>query len=74
MQRLYYDTNVKATTAILATFSTAVFGYGIIGLLRPIIIYPGEMVFWTNLPTVAVFQTLHRDHSASFKRLKVHPS
>ncbi|VDB91635.1 unnamed protein product [Peniophora sp. CBMAI 1063] len=70
VQRLYYDTNVQATTAILATFSTAVFGYGIIGLLRPIIIYPGEMVFWTNLPTVAVFQTLHRDHLASFKRLK----
>ena len=71
VQRLYYDTNVKATTAVLATFSTAVFGYGIIGLLRPLIIYPGEMVFWQNLPTVAVYQTLHRDAENNLKRVKV---
>lgn len=25
--QLYYDTNVEATTAVLATFSTACFGY-----------------------------------------------
>ncbi|KZV65129.1 oligopeptide transporter [Peniophora sp. CONT] len=70
VQRLYYDTNVQATTAVLATFSTAVFGYGIIGILRPLIIYPGEMVFWQNLPTVAVYQTLHRDTVNNSKRVK----
>ena len=27
LMQLYYDTNVHATTAVLATFSTACFGY-----------------------------------------------
>jgi len=44
--QLYYDTKVTATTAVLATFSSAVFGYGIVGLLRPLTVYPSEMVYW----------------------------
>lgn len=46
VQRLYYDTHVEATTAVLATFSTACFGYGLVGLLRPLTVYPSEMVYW----------------------------
>ncbi|GJJ10751.1 hypothetical protein Clacol_004979 [Clathrus columnatus] len=71
VQRLFYDSKVNATTAVLATFSTACFGYGIVGLLRPLTVYPAEMVYWTNLPTVAVFQTLHFDKTQTSKRLKV---
>ncbi|KAI9059790.1 oligopeptide transporter [Trametes sanguinea] len=71
VQRLYYDTNVEATTAILATFSTACFGYGLVGLLRPLTVYPSEMVYWTNLPTVSIFQALHFDSSSNHKRLKL---
>ena len=44
--QLFYDTKVHATTAVLATFSTAVFGYGLVGLLRPLTVYPSEMVYW----------------------------
>ncbi|KAF5311075.1 hypothetical protein D9619_007886 [Psilocybe cf. subviscida] len=71
VQRLYYDTNVEATTAILATFSTACFGYGLVGILRPLTVYPSEMVYWTNLPTVSVFQALHFDTAANFKRVRL---
>lgn len=71
VQRLYYDTNVHATTAVLATFSTACFGYGIVGLLRPLTVYPSEMVYWFNLPTVSVFQALHFDTTANLKRVKL---
>ncbi|KAH7929974.1 OPT superfamily oligopeptide transporter [Leucogyrophana mollusca] len=71
VQRLYYDTDVKATTAILATFSTACFGYGLVGILRPLTVYPSEMVYWTNLPTVSIFQALHFDSAANHKRLKL---
>ncbi|KAF4583571.1 hypothetical protein EYR38_002324 [Pleurotus pulmonarius] len=46
VQRLYYDTRVSASTAVLATFSTACFGYGIVGILRPLSIYPSDMVYW----------------------------
>ncbi|KAI0306870.1 OPT oligopeptide transporter protein-domain-containing protein [Multifurca ochricompacta] len=71
VQRLYYDMKVRATTAVLATFSTAVFGYGIVGLLRPLTVYPSEMVYWTNLPTVSIFQALHFDTSANHKRVRL---
>ncbi|TFK71695.1 oligopeptide transporter [Pluteus cervinus] len=71
VQRLFYNTNVGATTAVLATFSTACFGYGLVGLLRPLTVYPSEMVYWGNLPTVAVFQALHFDTAANTKRLKL---
>ncbi|KAM6503339.1 oligopeptide transporter [Amanita muscaria] len=73
VQRLYYNTHVQATTAVLATFSTACFGYGLVGLLRPLTVYPSEMVYWGNLPTVSVFQTLHFSSSSvtNSKRLKL---
>ncbi|RPD55663.1 oligopeptide transporter [Lentinus tigrinus ALCF2SS1-7] len=70
VQRLYYETNVEATTAVLATFSTACFGYGLVGLLRPLTVYPSEMVYWANLPTVSIFQALHFDTKENHKRLK----
>ncbi|KAI9467329.1 oligopeptide transporter [Lactarius psammicola] len=71
VQRLYYDTRVHASTAILATFSTAVFGYGIVGLLRPLTVYPSEMVYWSNLPTVSIFQALHFDNTSNHKRVRL---
>ncbi|KAF9446473.1 oligopeptide transporter [Macrolepiota fuliginosa MF-IS2] len=71
VQRLYYDTHVEATTAVLATFSTACFGYGLVGLLRPLTVYPSEMVYWGNLPTVSVFQALHFNNSENGKRVKL---
>ncbi|KAH8093910.1 OPT oligopeptide transporter protein-domain-containing protein [Cristinia sonorae] len=71
VQRLFYDTNVSATTAVLATFSTGLFGYGVVGLLRPLTVYPSEMVYWRHLPTVSIFQALHYDSAANAKRLKL---
>lgn len=35
-KQLFYNANVNAATAVLATFSTACFGYGLVGLLRPL--------------------------------------
>ncbi|KAH9998274.1 oligopeptide transporter [Russula vinacea] len=71
VQRLFYDTKVRATTAVLATFSTAVFGYGIVGLLRPLTVYPSEMVYWLNLPNVSIFQGLHFNTAANHKRVRL---
>ncbi|KAG6841278.1 hypothetical protein C0991_000256 [Blastosporella zonata] len=71
VQRLYYDTHVEALTAVLATFSTACFGYGLTGVLRPLTVYPSEMVYWGNLPNVAVFQALHFDATGNGKRVKL---
>ncbi|KAI9447707.1 OPT oligopeptide transporter protein-domain-containing protein [Lactarius indigo] len=59
VQRLYYDTKVTASTAILSTFSTAVFG------LRD----RRESVYWSSLPTVSIFQALHFDNDSNHKRM-----
>ncbi|CAE6455014.1 unnamed protein product [Rhizoctonia solani] len=71
VQRLFYNAEVNATTAVLATFSTASFGYGLVGLLRPLTVYPSEMVYWGNLPTVTTFQALHWDKTTTSKRLQL---
>ncbi|KAG8768545.1 hypothetical protein FRC12_005500, partial [Ceratobasidium sp. 428] len=71
VQRLFYDADVNASTAVLATFSTACFGYGLVGLLRPLTVYPSEMVYWANLPTVTTFQALHWDKTSTSKRLQL---
>ncbi|ESK88505.1 peptide transporter mtd1 [Moniliophthora roreri MCA 2997] len=71
VQRLFYDTNVSSLTAILGTFSTACFGMGLVGILRPLTVYPSEMVYWGNLPTVSVFQALHFDTVGNAKRKKL---
>ncbi|KAF8610390.1 oligopeptide transporter [Ceratobasidium sp. AG-I] len=71
VQRLFYDAEVSASTAVLATFSTACFGYGLVGLLRPLTVFPSEMVYWANLPTVTTFQALHWDKTATSKRLQL---
>ncbi|KAF8328081.1 OPT oligopeptide transporter protein-domain-containing protein [Cantharellus anzutake] len=71
VQKLFYSANVNATTAVLATFSTGMFGYGLVGLLRPLTVYPAEMVYWGQLPIVTVFQSLHWDKKSARKRLKL---
>lgn len=45
--------------------------YGLVGLLRPLTVYPSEMVYWSNLPTVSIFQALHFDVKGNSKRVKV---
>ncbi|EJD50718.1 oligopeptide transporter [Auricularia subglabra TFB-10046 SS5] len=71
IQRLFYNSNPGAVTAIMATFSTACFGYGLTGLLRPLSVYPSFMVYWASLPNVTVFQALHFDKGASTRRVKI---
>ncbi|EPT02055.1 hypothetical protein FOMPIDRAFT_1119079 [Fomitopsis schrenkii] len=71
VQRLYYDTEVEALTAVLAIFSTSCFGYGLVGLLRPLTVYPSEMVYWLNLPSVSIFQAMHFSSSENKGRIKL---
>ncbi|KAF2663875.1 OPT peptide transporter Mtd1 [Microthyrium microscopicum] len=69
VERLFYDTTVQASTAVLATFSISLCGFVLAGILRPLIVYPAEMVYWSTLPQVVLFQSLHFDPKANKKRL-----
>jgi hypothetical protein len=69
IERLFYDRAVTATTAVLATFSISLCGFVLAGILRPLIVYPAEMVYWSTLPQVLLFQNLHFDRKANRGRL-----
>lgn len=70
-QKLFYtDIPVTSTTAILSVLSIGLFGYGLAGIFRPIIVYPAEMVYWGTLPLVDLFQAFHWDKTFSSKRVK----
>ncbi|TDZ31976.1 Oligopeptide transporter 4 [Colletotrichum spinosum] len=69
VERLFYDRAVTATTAILTTFSISLCGFVLAGVLRPLIVYPAEMVYWSTLPQVVLYQNLHFDRKANRDRL-----
>ncbi|KAJ4165869.1 hypothetical protein LMH87_007479 [Akanthomyces muscarius] len=70
VERLFYNKAVTASTAILATFSISLCGFVLAGVLRPLIVYPAEMVYWSTLPQVVLFQNLHFDRAANKARLE----
>ncbi|PWN48109.1 OPT superfamily oligopeptide transporter [Violaceomyces palustris] len=60
VQKLFYPgIPVTATNAVLSILSISCFGFGLAGLLRPITVYPAQMVFWGTLPQVDLFQALN---------------
>ncbi|TKY86311.1 hypothetical protein EX895_005136 [Sporisorium graminicola] len=70
-QKLFYpEIKVTTTTAVLSVLSIGLFGYGLAGIFRPIIVYPAEMVYWGTLPLVDMFQAFHWEQSFSTKRVK----
>lgn len=68
--KLFYDDSITAPMAVFGLLSIGVLGVGLVGLLRPIIIYPSEMVYWYTLPMVAVFSMLHHERGKDRKRIK----
>ncbi|KAG8412708.1 hypothetical protein J3458_013149 [Metarhizium acridum] len=69
VERLFYDRPVSATTAVLGTFSISLCGFVLAGVLRPLIVYPAEMVYWSTLPQVVLYQNLHFDQRENRSRL-----
>jgi OPT family oligopeptide transporter len=70
IERLFYDRSISATTAVLATFSISLCGFVLAGALRSLIVYPAEMVYWSTLPQVVLFQKLHFNRKANKELLK----
>jgi OPT family oligopeptide transporter len=70
VERLFYDKTISATTAVLATFSISLCGFVLAGVLRPLVVYPAEMVYWLTLPQVILFQNLHFDREKNKERLR----
>ncbi|KAL5340174.1 OPT oligopeptide transporter protein-domain-containing protein [Aspergillus crustosus] len=69
VERLFYGIHISKATAVLSTFSIALCGFVLAGVLRPLIVYPAEMVYWSTLPQVVLYQNLHFDTKANKRRL-----
>ncbi|PWN34798.1 OPT superfamily oligopeptide transporter [Meira miltonrushii] len=69
-QKLFYDVPLTATNVTLTTLSIGMYGYGLAGLLRPLLLYPSSMVYWPNIPLVQLFQRLHWDQLADSRPLR----
>ncbi|KXS11301.1 oligopeptide transporter 4 [Gonapodya prolifera JEL478] len=70
IQRLFYKQNFGPAYGILLILTTQIAGYGMAGLGRAILVEPPSMWWPTNLPTVALFKTLHEKSYES--RMGVH--
>ncbi|CEH14454.1 peptide transporter mtd1 [Ceraceosorus bombacis] len=70
VQRLFYpQSSLDTTTVLFGLFSISIIGFVIAGVLRPLIVYPAEMVYWTQLPQISLMQSLHYDVAKNKKRL-----
>ncbi|KAF8271942.1 OPT oligopeptide transporter protein-domain-containing protein [Lactarius quietus] len=72
VQRLYYNTTPNGTASIFLLFSSQLLGYGIGGLMRPVLLYPSKMLYPGILPLVSMFDAFFKEgstmHSESNKK------
>lgn len=71
VQSLWYDEQPNAASAIFMLLSSQCIGYGIIGMMRKMFIYPTKFVWPLALPLATTFQSMHLDKTLARKRLKV---
>ncbi|KAI0066210.1 OPT superfamily oligopeptide transporter [Artomyces pyxidatus] len=64
VQRLYYNITPNGGASIFLLFSSQLLGYGIGGLMRPILLYPSKMLYPGVLPLVSMFDAFYKDNSA----------
>lgn len=57
---LYYNIKPNAGVGIFTLIGSQLIGYGLAGLMRSFLVYPTYIVFPNLLPTVQLFDALHR--------------
>ncbi|KAG6376474.1 OPT oligopeptide transporter protein-domain-containing protein [Boletus reticuloceps] len=70
VQRLYYNITPNAAISIFLLFSSQLLGYGIGGVLRPILLYPSKMLYPSVLPLISMFDAFFRDGATARRKLK----
>ncbi len=71
VHRLFYNTRINAGIGIFMLFASQLLGYGLVGVLRKILIYPTNMFYPQQLPLASTIHTLHRDKHEVKQKLKV---
>ncbi|KAF4988127.1 hypothetical protein FGRMN_9957 [Fusarium graminum] len=71
VQKLWYGGYPNQAAGIFITLSSQLIGYGVAGLMRPVLLYPTKMLYPANLPITTVMETLHKPRSETRKRFQV---
>ncbi|KAI0317705.1 OPT oligopeptide transporter protein-domain-containing protein [Amylostereum chailletii] len=71
VQRLYYNTTPNAAASIFMLFSSQFLGYGIGGLMRPILLYPSKMLYPGILPLTSMLDAFFKHGADNRKKLRL---
>jgi OPT family oligopeptide transporter len=71
VQSLYYNETPNAGSAIFMLLSSQMLGYGFLGVMRKLFVYPTKMLWPLQLPLASLFQSLHLNKALAKKRLRV---
>ncbi|KAF9437307.1 hypothetical protein BGZ76_001256 [Entomortierella beljakovae] len=66
---LYFHHRIGALGSILLIITTQCVGYGMAGSLRKYLVYPAEMVWWSNLVKIVFFNAMHNTDEFKQKRM-----
>ncbi|KAJ7128699.1 peptide transporter MTD1 [Mycena epipterygia] len=68
---LYYGIAVNAGVGIFTLIGSQLMGYGLGGIMRSFLVYPTYMVYPSLLPTVQLFDALHRGKKIFLQKKRV---
>ncbi|KAJ7132712.1 peptide transporter MTD1 [Mycena filopes] len=68
---LYYHVQPNAGVGIFTLIGSQLLGYGLGGIMRSFLVYPTYMVFPSLLPTVQLFDALHRGKKIFLQKKRV---
>lgn len=70
-QDLYYHVRPNAAVGIFTLIASQLIGYGLAGIMRVFLVYPTFAVYPQLIPTVQLFDTLHRGKSAVLQKKRM---
>ncbi|KAG0361744.1 hypothetical protein BG005_007450 [Podila minutissima] len=66
---IFLDYRINFLGSMIIIITTQCCGYGMAGLLRKYLVYPAEMVWWSNLVQVVFYNTLH--NTDQFQKIRL---
>lgn len=70
-QDLYYNVEVNAAVGIFTLISSQLIGFGLAGFAREFLVYPTWAIYPQLLPTVQLFDSMHRGQGVFLQKKRV---
>ncbi|KAI1298108.1 hypothetical protein EDD11_006880 [Mortierella claussenii] len=66
---LFLNHRTNALGSLILIITTQCVGYGMAGMLRKYLVYPAEMVWWSNLVQIVFFNAIHNTEEFKAKKM-----